>query len=84
VGAVDYFDVADTALQKEHFEAFGDGRHLIVTDFREKGQAAEVREFIAAVKTGGSMPMGLEEIIDSTRATLAVLQAFRTGQAVLL
>jgi len=84
VGAVDYFSVADAALEKEHFEAFGGGRHLVVTDFRDKGQAAEVREFIAAVKTGGPMPMGLEEIVNSTRVTLAVLQAMRTGQAVTL
>jgi hypothetical protein len=28
--------------------------------------------------------MGLEEIIDSTRATLAVLQAMRAGQMVTL
>ncbi len=84
VGAVDYFSVADAALEKENFEAFGAGRHLVVTDFRDKGQAAEVREFIAVVKTGGPMPMGLEEIVNSTRATLAVLQAMRTGQAVTL
>ncbi len=30
------------------------------------------------------MPMGLEEIVNSTRATLAVLQAMRTGQMVAL
>ena len=64
------------------FEAFGGGRHLVVTDFRDKGQAAEIREFIAAVKTGGSMPMGLEEIVNSTRATLAVLRSMQGGQAV--
>src|ERR1019366_4672893 len=84
VGAVDYFSVADAALEKERFEAFGGGRHVVVTDFRDKGQAAEIREFIAAVKTGGSMPMGLEEIVNSTRATLAVLQSMQSGQAVAL
>jgi predicted dehydrogenase/threonine dehydrogenase-like Zn-dependent dehydrogenase len=80
VGAVDYFSVADAALEKERFEAFGGGRHLVVTDFSDKGQAAEVREFITAVKTGGPMPMALEEIVNSTRATLGILQAMRTGQ----
>jgi polar amino acid transport system substrate-binding protein len=82
VGAVDYFSVADAALEKEHFEAFGGGQHLVVTDFRDKGQAEEVRKFIAAVKTGGPMPMGLEEIVNSTRATLAVLRSMQSGQAV--
>jgi predicted dehydrogenase len=84
VGAVDYFSVADAALEKEHFEAFGGGQHLAVTDFRDKGQAAEVREFIAAVKTGSPMPMGLEEIVNSTRATFAVLRSIQSGQAVTL
>ncbi len=84
VGAVDYFSVADAALEKEYFEAFGGGQHLAVTDFRDKGQAAEVREFIAAVKTGGPMPIALEEIVNSTRATFAVLRSMQSGQAVML
>jgi len=84
VGAVDYFSVADASLEKEYFEAFGGGRHLAVTDFRDKGQAAEVREFVIAVKTGGPMPMTLEEIVNSTQATLGILQAMRTGQMVAL
>jgi polar amino acid transport system substrate-binding protein len=82
VGAIDYFSVADTSLDKEYIEAFGDGRHLIVTDFRDKGQAEEVRQFAAAVKTGGAMPVGLEEIIRSTRATFAILKSIQTSQAV--
>ena len=82
VGAVVYFDVADAAGQKDYLEVFGGGQHLVVTDFRDKGQAEEVRKFIAAVKTGGPMPMGLEEIVNSTRATLAVLRSMQSGQAV--
>ena len=82
VGAVDYFSVADTALEKEYFEAFGGGRHLVVTDFSDKGQVEEVRKFIAAVKTGGPMPIALEEIVDSTRITFAIVRSMQTGQAV--
>ena len=82
VGAVDYFSVADTALEKEYFEAFGGGRHLVVTDFSDKGQVEEVRKFIAAVKTGGPMPIELEEIVDSTRITFAIVRSMQTGQAV--
>jgi predicted dehydrogenase len=82
VGAIDYFSVADAALEKEYFEVFGGGRHLVVTDFREKGQAEEVRRFVQAMKTGGPMPIGLEEIVGSTRATFAILRSLQTGQAV--
>ncbi|HTS18625.1 MAG TPA: bi-domain-containing oxidoreductase [Verrucomicrobiae bacterium] len=82
VGSIDYFDVADASLGKEHFEAFGGGRHVVVDDFRDKGQAEEVRQFVHAVKTGGPMPIPLEEIVDSTRATLAVVESIRTGRAI--
>jgi predicted dehydrogenase/threonine dehydrogenase-like Zn-dependent dehydrogenase len=82
VGSIDYFDVADTALAKEYFEAFGGGRHVVVDDFRDKGQAEEVREFVQAVKSGGPMPIALDEIVESTRATLAVAESMRTGRAV--
>jgi polar amino acid transport system substrate-binding protein len=82
VGSVDYFNVADAELKKEHVEVFAGGKHLIEDDVREKGQAEEVRQFVHAVKTGGPMPIPLEEIVDSTRATLAVLESIRTGRAI--
>jgi len=82
VGALDYFSVADPSLAKEHFEVFGGGRHVIVDEFHDKGQAAEVRQFIQSVKTGAPMPIPLDQIIASTRATFAALQSQRTGQAV--
>ena len=82
VGAIDYFNVADSALGKEHFEAFGSGKHVIVDDIREKGQAEEVRQFVAAVKVGTEMPIAFDDILASTRATFAILKSMRTGQAV--
>ena len=84
VGSIDYFDVADAALGKEYFEAFGGGKNLIVQDFRDKGQADEVRRFVEAAKSGSPLPIPLEEIIASTRATFAILQSMRTGAAVSL
>jgi polar amino acid transport system substrate-binding protein len=82
VGSIDYFNVADAALKKEHVEVFAGGKHLIEDDVREKGQAEEVRQFVHAVKTGAPMPIPLEEIVDSTRATLAVLESIRTGRSI--
>ena len=61
---------------------FGGGQHLVVTDFRDKGQPEQIRNFIEAVKSGGPMPIPLEEIVASTRATFAVLASQRTGQAI--
>ena len=82
VGSIDFFNVADAALPKEHLEVFGGGKHIVVDDFRDKGQAEEVRQFVQAGKTGGAMPIPLEEILDSTRATLAVLESMRAGRAI--
>ncbi len=84
VGSVDYFDVADAGLAKEHFEVFGGGRHVVVDDFRDKGQAEAVRQFLGAAKTGGPMPIPMEEIVASSRMTLAVVESVRNNQAVLL
>ena len=84
VGAIDYFSVADASLGKEHFEVFGSGKHVILDDIREKGQAEEVRRFVAAVKSGQEMPIAYDDIIASTRATFAILKSLRTGQSVQL
>jgi polar amino acid transport system substrate-binding protein len=84
VGSVDYFDVADAALAKEHFEVFGGGRHVVVDDFRDRGQGEQMRQFVEAVKTGGAMPIPLEEIIASMRMTFGILKSLQTGHAVAL
>jgi polar amino acid transport system substrate-binding protein len=82
VGSVDYFEVAGTELAKEQLEVFGGGQTEIVTDFRDKGQAEQIRQFIAAVKTGAPLPVPYADIIASTRATLAVVRSLQTGQAI--
>lgn len=84
VGAVDYFSVGDAALGKEYFEVFGAGKHVVVDDFRDKGQAEEVRQFVAAVKAGTAMPIAFDDIVASTRATFAILKSLRTGQGVMV
>jgi predicted dehydrogenase len=82
VGAIDYFSVGDPALAKEHFEMFGGGRYVIVDDFRDKGQAEQLRQFVAAAKAGAEMPIPFDEIIASTRATLAIPRAIQSGRAI--
>jgi polar amino acid transport system substrate-binding protein len=82
VGTIEYFEVADASVPKEQIEVFGGGKHLVVTDFRDKGQAEEVRRFVEAAKTGGPMPIPFEEIVASMRVTLAILESERTGQAI--
>ncbi|MDW8344456.1 MAG: bi-domain-containing oxidoreductase [Verrucomicrobiae bacterium] len=84
VGVVDYFGVGDKELPKEYFEVSGGGRTVQVEDFRDKGQGEMIRRFVEAAKSGGPMPVGFDELVTSTRATLAVVRSLQTGQAVML
>jgi predicted dehydrogenase len=43
-------------------------RHLGAAD---KGQSAEIKAFLASVRTGGPMPISLDSLTATTRATLA-------------
>jgi predicted dehydrogenase len=49
---------------------------------RDKGQRAELAAFVAAVRDGGPMPIGLESLIATTRATIAVHASLRVGAPV--
>ena len=46
---------------------------------QDKGFAEELRRFIAAVKSGGEMPIPFDQSAATTRATLAVLESLSTG-----
>lgn len=46
---------------------------------RDKGQAAELREFVEAIASGGPMPVPFESLAATTRATLAVETSLSTG-----
>ncbi len=41
----------------------------------DKGQAAQIKEFLDAVRTGGPMPISLDSLATTTRATLAATPA---------
>ncbi len=47
-------------------------RHLGPPD---KGQRAQIKAFLDAVRTGGPMPISLESLTATTRATLAAAAA---------
>jgi predicted dehydrogenase len=46
---------------------------------RDKGQAVELREFVKAVMSGEPMPVSLDSLAATTRATLAVEASLNTG-----
>ncbi|QJY47030.1 bi-domain-containing oxidoreductase [Pseudonocardia broussonetiae] len=46
---------------------------------RDKGQAAQLEAFLAAVRSGGPMPVPLTDLVATTRATLAVATSLASG-----
>jgi predicted dehydrogenase/threonine dehydrogenase-like Zn-dependent dehydrogenase len=47
---------------------------------QDKGQAAEMRHFVEAARTGGPMPIGIDSLLATTRATIAVGESLSSGK----
>jgi len=50
----------------------------------DKGQQAQLDQFVAAARSGGPMPIPIASLAATTRATLAVNESLATGQPVAL
>ncbi|MFI5693012.1 bi-domain-containing oxidoreductase [Kribbella sp. NPDC051586] len=46
----------------------------------DKGQQTELAQFVAAVKSGGPMPISFDELVATTRATIAVDRSLASGK----
>jgi predicted dehydrogenase len=49
---------------------------------QDKGQRAELDSFIEAVRLGAAMPIGLDSLVTTTRATIAVGESLACGRPV--
>jgi predicted dehydrogenase len=49
---------------------------------QDKGFEEEMRRFVAAATGGGEMPIPFEQLVASTRATLAAVESLRSGAPV--
>ena len=47
---------------------------------QDKGQRAEMERFVEAVRTGGPMPISVESLLATTRATIAVGESLASGK----
>ena len=47
---------------------------------QDKGQRSEIEQFIAASRTGTAMPIALESLVATTRATIAVAESRASGR----
>ena len=47
---------------------------------QDKGQRAELTQFVEAILTGGPMPIPVESLVATTRATIAVAESLLSGR----
>jgi predicted dehydrogenase len=100
IGTLVYSGGGDTRLPKERIEIFGSGLAAVLDDFRrlelhrggkrrvtktrqDKGHNAEVARFVASLRGEAEAP-SVETYLDSTRATLALVESLQTGLPVTL
>jgi len=48
---------------------------------QDKGQRAELAQFVEAIRTGAPMPIGVESLVATTQATIAVGESVLSGRA---
>jgi predicted dehydrogenase/threonine dehydrogenase-like Zn-dependent dehydrogenase len=63
------------------WSAKGKSGHRVLTG-QDKGQQAQLKHFVDAVRTGAAMPISLDSLIATTRATLAVGESLATQKPV--
>ena len=51
---------------------------------QDKGQQTAVAEVVEAVRRGGASPIGLDEIVQATGGTFAIVESCRSGKSVRL
>ena len=63
------------------WSAKGKSGHRVLAG-QDKGQRAQLDRFVHAVRTGSAMPIPLESLVATTRATLAVGSSLSSGKPV--
>lgn len=61
-----------------------DGKVTKTSGTQDKGIAAELAAFTAAAKAGGPAPIDEAELIETSRATVALLESLRSGARIVL
>jgi len=96
LATIAYTALGDSAYSKELIEGFSGGRVVTIDDFRryadtggdkssgtqDKGFANALKAFADAVISGGPAPIDEAELIETSRATLAILDSLRTGSRI--
>ena len=99
-GVINYFSNGNTGYSKERIEVYSQGKTLIIDNFKrseyhgtkssgmsrsqDKGHSEQFRLFLERLKNGGEAIIPIEEIINTSKASLAAVESLKTKCWVLL
>ncbi|HLG35905.1 MAG TPA: bi-domain-containing oxidoreductase, partial [Bacteroidia bacterium] len=93
LGVLNYFSTGHNSFPKEKVEIFSDGSTMVINNFRslktygfknsgisgsqDKGHREQYNKYLNFLRHGGSPPVSFEEIINTTKASLAAIDSLR-------
>ena len=93
-GTFNYFTNGNKGYSKERIEVYAQGKTLIIDNFKkseyfgtkssgmsrsqDKGHAEQFRLFLERLRNGGEAIIPIEEIINTSRASLAAVESLKT------
>jgi predicted dehydrogenase len=99
-GVINYFANGNKGYSKERIEVYSQGRTMIIDNFKkseyygtkssgmsrsqDKGHSEQFRLFLERLKNGGEAIIPIEEIINTSRASLAAVESLKTKSWVFL
>ncbi|MEA5459576.1 bi-domain-containing oxidoreductase [Arcicella sp. LKC2W] len=94
-GAINYFANGNKAYSKERIEVYSQGKTLIIDNFRkseyfgtkasgmsrsqDKGHFSQFELFLERINNGGKAIIPIEEIINTSKASLAAIESLKLG-----
>jgi predicted dehydrogenase/threonine dehydrogenase-like Zn-dependent dehydrogenase len=93
-GTINYFANGNKGYSKERIEVYSQGRTMIIDNFKkseyygtkssgmsrsqDKGHSEQFRLFLERLKNGGEAIIPIEEIINTSKASLAAVESLKT------
>lgn len=94
-GVINYFANGNKAYSKERIDVYSQGRTMIIDNFRkskyfgaktsgmsrsqDKGHFKQFELFLERIKNGGEAIIPIEEIINTSKASLAAIESLKLG-----
>ena len=93
LGVINYFSSGHRSYPKEKIEIFSDGKTMVLDNFRslktygykdsgmsgsqDKGHREQYKQYLRFLREGGLPPVAFDEIVNTSRATLAAIDSLR-------